>query len=378
MRECPGSPTTGRVFRPRYKASLWFGALTVAIVSLALVAVGMTDDMPFWAELSAALCLVMLFAMPLALIREIRFLERIHIIRPLLPHQSFGYAEVEDIGQKGIVLPGTYIDLSFMKNAGELRDILQQCLQSGRIREGQLAGVQKRAEKAGERATLVAAVIAGIVVAALKATDSQLSYGTEKLVEGGVSLAVVVLVFAVVYPRSSAQRESRKGTERAMREPRKMLRPNAVPSVKSIEPRRLAAWVGSNWSTHYARSFQYVLGGKRWSWNWAAALFPPWWVYRRQYATFIALAAFHVMATRTMRGADEQWSGWNFAMLALGVGIAVTLGCSGDRIVFRRARAYLSTEGSNASVDEITAHGRPNLPLAVVAAALWAWSLILP
>lgn len=370
--------STGPIaFRPRYKLSIWLAFVVIGAICTGFFALSAVEEVSFLLQVCFGIMLFVFFTMPLAFIREVSFDDRIYVKRYLVPDQSFSYTEVRDIGEQFITLPGTNIDLSHMKNAAELKRITKELLRDGRIDEQQLAGVLVHHEKISKRAATFAVLAAVAAIPALRAVGMRFSSDTEALMEAGVGIVVLVLAFAVL---------KRRGAQSVISATPDFVQLNHTaegPATRSASvpmtgAEKYAAWVGPNWSSHYARAFQRMITAKRnVSWNWAAALFPPWWVYRRQYAMFIALMVFEAFSAFTVSDAAEPWSSWDSTMLAVVIASVMILGMKGDSLVLRQGQAFLAGEGAQASRDEIAAHGRPKLPQAVMATSLWLTFLIL-
>ena len=105
---------------------------------------------------------------------------------------------------------------------------------------------------------------------------------------------------------------------------------------------RLRAYVGRNWESHYQKSFPRLLAARRgnttsgWTWNWPAALFPVWFLYRRLYLAFFGFVALYILidlVDKAAAGSFERGSPFVFLFL----GQIVWMGFVGDRLLFRKA-----------------------------------------
>jgi hypothetical protein len=110
---------------------------------------------------------------------------------------------------------------------------------------------------------------------------------------------------------------------------------------------RLAIYVGPGWESHYRRAFERLMRAERtgsmtWTWNWAAALFSAWFLYRRLYGAFIA---------------------FGIAYRFLGVLVVPVLfivqGCMGDRLLFNKAMAEVRRPGLRGSPAALAERGKP-------------------
>ncbi len=104
----------------------------------------------------------------------------------------------------------------------------------------------------------------------------------------------------------------------------------------------LHAYVGQNWESHYRSSFERLVRSREngtatgWTWNWAAAIIPVWYLYRRLYLPFFGLlflSTFINVADQVAAGTSD--GGSPVALLFFGQLLA--MGFAGDRVLFRKA-----------------------------------------
>lgn len=138
----------------------------------------------------------------------------------------------------------------------------------------------------------------------------------------------------------------------------------------SVAPTALASrfptWIGPNWETHYRGPFTRLLAAQQggptvaWSWNWAAALVPLWWIYRRLYSAFaiwsLAYGVLSALGTELESQGDDA-----SAVGFLSLGLLVLTGALGNRLLFARGLKYLTGLGSNAPPEAVSQHGKPNV-----------------
>lgn len=104
----------------------------------------------------------------------------------------------------------------------------------------------------------------------------------------------------------------------------------------------LAAYIESNWESHYRFAFTRLLaahnrdGGLVWSWNWSAAIMPFWFLYRRLYLTFFSLWAVYTAINLFLPGEEGVYL---FALAAL------VQGAVGDRLLLRKALKAVTQTG---------------------------------
>ena len=91
----------------------------------------------------------------------------------------------------------------------------------------------------------------------------------------------------------------------------------------------------------------------------------------------VALLIFEAVSAFTLSDVTQPWSEWDSFLLAVMLGGIVILGSKADSLLFRQAGAFLSQADAQISRDDIATHGRPNLPVATMGAALWLTFLVL-
>lgn len=151
--------------------------------------------------------------------------------------------------------------------------------------------------------------------------------------------------------------------------------------------RSLRAYVGPRWDSHYRGAFEKLLDAElsgvpaKWTWNWAAALLPIWFLYRRLYMPLVAVAVFGGTITvldKAIAGSDD---GGSSVGLLLFLALIVAQGYFADRLLFRKARSVVTSSGVVISPARAALLGKPLawvmwLPVAVVGAGVLAAILI--
>jgi hypothetical protein len=149
----------------------------------------------------------------------------------------------------------------------------------------------------------------------------------------------------------------------------------AVTARIDLEMEGLRAYVGPNWDSHYVYSFGQMLHGERkgaatgWTWNWAAALFPIWFLYRRLYIAFLASAVgWYVLAQLSFLLILFSPARATVA-LSLVVGGIILQGWIADRLLFAQARA-LVRDGTAIHPLDLARRGAPHRWVPWTAAAM--------
>jgi hypothetical protein len=128
---------------------------------------------------------------------------------------------------------------------------------------------------------------------------------------------------------------------------------------------RLQAFVGNKWPAHYRRAFERILADEArgnnagWSWNWAAALFGFWFVYRRLYASFAAFFGLFILIGFLDKTFSPGHQGGALGA-ALYIGQAFLQGYLGDRLYLKKARRLVAAPGVGDDPAILERMGRPN------------------
>jgi hypothetical protein len=139
-------------------------------------------------------------------------------------------------------------------------------------------------------------------------------------------------------------------------------RPHESPLVK-----RLAAYVGPNWRSHYRGQFQRLLAAERtgpragWTWNWSAALTPFWFLYRRLYGHFCVFFALNLILWIIAAGSSASAEGsddGNPAGLFIVI-LFLVQGYRADRLLFDKAMTAVRQAGERRGAEWLAAEGRP-------------------
>jgi hypothetical protein len=137
----------------------------------------------------------------------------------------------------------------------------------------------------------------------------------------------------------------------------------------------LRAYTGPNWDSHYGKVFASLLKARvdgtsaGWTWNWPAAIFPGWFLYRRLYlAFFVFLLIFTLINVVDQAVAGSPDGGSPVALLFLA--LIVIMGVSGDRLLFRKAYSKVTSTGTDASAARLAGIGRPHKWLIWLAVAV--------
>jgi len=103
---------------------------------------------------------------------------------------------------------------------------------------------------------------------------------------------------------------------------------------------RLEIYIDDNWDSHYAEAFGKLLRARRgrtiagFTWNWAAALFPVWFLYRRLYVAFIAILFVRMGVWWVLSPGTGLWP-----LIA----VTILQGVVGDRLLFEHACGVAAT-----------------------------------
>lgn len=132
---------------------------------------------------------------------------------------------------------------------------------------------------------------------------------------------------------------------------------------------RLSMYIGPNWRQHYEPVFTRLLaenrigGRRRWTWNWAAALTPFWFLYRRLYGPFF----LSLVAYKVIRAMDAAWytngeGGWHWYssdLLLLHVVQLVVQGRAADTLLYKKATIQIQAQPPLSDA-ELARRGKPN------------------
>ena len=127
---------------------------------------------------------------------------------------------------------------------------------------------------------------------------------------------------------------------------------------------RLRAYIGPKWDSHYRRRFEELLDAKLsgtragWTWNWAAALMPIWFPYRRLYAALAGLLAVAAVITLLDYAAAGNMEGGS-PVAILFLGLMVAQGYFADRLLFRKAWSVVTAPDAPADPNELARLGKP-------------------
>lgn len=133
---------------------------------------------------------------------------------------------------------------------------------------------------------------------------------------------------------------------------------------------RLSSYIGPNWDSHFRSAFARLLsarGGRAnsvWTWNWAAALWPVWFLYRRLYLAFFEFFVLFALITildRVVAGTSEGGS----AMAFLFIGQVILQGFMADRLLLRKAHSVVTAHGGTADSADLQRLGAPR--------RVWVW-----
>lgn len=132
---------------------------------------------------------------------------------------------------------------------------------------------------------------------------------------------------------------------------------------------KLEVYIGPNWHSHYRQAFARLLHEQStgqsagWTWNWAAALVPFWFLHRGLVKEWFAL----LIASMVL------------VPLGLSPLLLIARGYLGDRLLLKQALAGVGSHGLAADPTRIT-HGIEPLPwyfwAAVVLGGLWTLFLV--
>lgn len=117
---------------------------------------------------------------------------------------------------------------------------------------------------------------------------------------------------------------------------------------------RLRTYIGPNWDSHYERQFHRFLTAERTGaeppgmWNWAAALTPVWFWYRRLYGAFFLYGALNLffLLIDTAADATAKANGHSSttSIFIFWIPLAVVQGRRADRLLYRKARKDVASE----------------------------------
>ena len=155
----------------------------------------------------------------------------------------------------------------------------------------------------------------------------------------------------------------------------------AIPLADDPTLLRLRSYIGPNWDSHYRRTFGRLLaargrsGNTVWTWNWPAAVFPVWYLYRRLYVAsleFFALFALITILDRVVAGTSEGGS----AMGYLFIGQVILQGFMADRLLFHKAHAVVSAQSAPLDSADLQRLGAPRRVWVWIALALMGAGLL--
>jgi hypothetical protein len=139
---------------------------------------------------------------------------------------------------------------------------------------------------------------------------------------------------------------------------------------------RLSIYIGPNWRQHYEPVFTRLLaenrivGRRRWTWNWAAALTPFWFLYRRLYGPFFFfLGAFTV--TRGLGAAVSANSEGDQSFLLLNVVQHLVQGWVADRLLYKEATLRIQEQPPLEDA-KLVRRGKPNREVLLSIVAVYA------
>jgi hypothetical protein len=114
---------------------------------------------------------------------------------------------------------------------------------------------------------------------------------------------------------------------------------------------RLRTYIGPNWDSHYEQPFQELLTAERTGakpagmWNWAAALTPFWFWYRRLYGAFFLYGALNLFFLLVDTAVDAVARGQgSTSIFMFWIPLAVVQGRRADRLLYRKARKDVASE----------------------------------
>jgi hypothetical protein len=126
----------------------------------------------------------------------------------------------------------------------------------------------------------------------------------------------------------------------------------------------LQAYVGQNWDSHYRATFDRLLHSRGtgvstgWTWNWSAALVPVWYLYRRLYLPFFGFCFLYTFISAIDQAAAGSAAGGS-PLAVLFIVQMLAMGLAGDRLLFRKAYAKVTSERAPRDPAALAALGRP-------------------
>ena len=121
------------------------------------------------------------------------------------------------------------------------------------------------------------------------------------------------------------------------------------PPGPSTEEHLNALFVGRNWGGYYKRQFDHLTahGGRfEVTWNWAAALAPGWYLYRKLWLPFLAWVGLSYVLIAVVGALTPGSDGQLVAALFMVAGLLIGQGMLGNFLLFRRAHRVIADVGS--------------------------------
>ena len=134
------------------------------------------------------------------------------------------------------------------------------------------------------------------------------------------------------------------------------------PPAPQPEEQLYALCVGRNWDGYYRTRFHaFVANGRRFAatWNWAAALAPGWFLFRKLWIEFFLFIGLGWLLSAAVAASGLTGSDEDVLALVVGGGMLLLQGASGNFLLFRRAQHVIA--------DVVLVHSSPEACAAEVA-----------